>query len=81
MGADRLDDEKTVRARLADSATGCRVEMIPGGPALVRGASSIEDAGGQSHRIDRPVVAVCTCGLTQRAPWCDATHKFVVTAT
>ena len=23
----------------------------------------------------RPVVAVCVCGLSQRMPWCDATHK------
>ncbi|MFL6156766.1 MAG: CDGSH iron-sulfur domain-containing protein [Marmoricola sp.] len=51
--------------------------MVPGGPALVRGAASVEDAEGTAHEVHRSVVAVCTCGLTQRGPWCDATHKVV----
>lgn len=55
--------------------SGCQVTMIPGGPVLVRGADEIRDEEGTVHPVDRPVVAVCRCGLTQRAPWCDATHK------
>jgi CDGSH-type Zn-finger protein len=53
----------------------CRVTQIPGGPKIVRGADVILDDDGNEHRVERPVVAVCACGLTQRAPWCDATHK------
>lgn len=53
----------------------CRVEVVPNGPALVRGADTICDPSGRSHPVDRPVVAVCLCGLSQRQPWCDATHK------
>jgi CDGSH-type Zn-finger protein len=49
--------------------------MVKDGPALVRGADVVTDDEGAEHVVRRPVVAVCTCGLTQRAPWCDATHK------
>ena len=56
----------------------CQVTVIPGGPALIRGADRIRDDGG-THDVDRPVVAVCLCGLTQRPPWCDATHKVATT--
>ena len=52
----------------------CRVEFVPGGPLLVRGADVVRNEDGE-HRTTRPVVAVCTCGLTQRRPWCDGTHK------
>lgn len=53
----------------------CRVTEIPGGPRIVRGASVIRDDNGVEHAVERPVVAVCACGLSQRMPWCDATHK------
>ena len=55
----------------------CHVELVPGGPALVRGADVIRGHDGQPHEVARPVVAVCLCGLSQRLPWCDATHKVV----
>ena len=58
--------------------TECQITVIPGGPALVRGADVVLDDEGVPHDADRPVVAVCLCGMTQRAPWCDATHKAAV---
>lgn len=64
--------ETEVRARITGP---CQVEMVPGGPALVRGATAVQDDDAVTHPATRPVVAVCTCGLTQRGPWCDATHK------
>jgi CDGSH-type Zn-finger protein len=60
--------------------TGCQVEICPGGPALVRGADQIVDGAGEVHATTRPVVAVCLCGRSQRAPWCDGTHKVVTSA-
>ena len=53
----------------------CHVEVVPGGPLLVRGADVVRDRDGNAHPVDRPVVAVCVCGLSQRAPWCDTTHR------
>jgi hypothetical protein len=57
------------------SSKPCRVQFVPGGPALVRGADSILDEDGHEHATTRPVVAVCLCDLSQRQPWCDGTHK------
>ena len=53
------------------------VRLCPGGPALVRGADGVRDEAGTLHPTTRPVVAVCMCGKSQRAPWCDATHKVI----
>jgi hypothetical protein len=75
MSAPHPSTEPEVRARLGE-AVGCSwIDLVPGGPALVRGATSVADSEGTPHQATRPVVAVCTCGLTQREPWCDATHK------
>lgn len=52
-----------------------RVVPIPGGPVLVRGASEVLDEEGRTHAVERPVVALCACNLSQRKPWCDGTHK------
>ena len=51
------------------------VQLCPAGPLLVRGASRIVDEAGTEHPVNRPVVAVCTCGKSSRRPWCDGTHK------
>lgn len=53
------------------------VTACPDGPLLVRGAESVRDGEGRTHPVTRPVVALCTCEKTQRAPWCDGTHKVV----
>jgi CDGSH-type Zn-finger protein len=62
-----------------DQGDRCEVQICPGGPALVRGADEVLDRAGTAHPTTRPLVAVCLCGRSQRAPWCDGTHK-VVTA-
>lgn len=53
------------------------VVLAAGGPMLVRGAVVVEDADGVRHTSTRPVCAVCRCGKTSRAPWCDGTHKLL----
>lgn len=53
------------------------VVLCPGGPILVRGRAVIEDEDGTRHATTRPVSAVCRCGRTSRAPWCDGTHKLL----
>jgi CDGSH-type Zn-finger protein len=56
------------------------IVMCPDGPMLVRGDVVVEDADGTQHRTTRPVSAVCRCGRTSRAPWCDGTHKLLTEA-
>lgn len=58
------------------SARDVTVTPIPDGPLLVRGADTVVDEHGDAHAVTRPVVGVCACGMSQRAPWCDGTHKF-----
>lgn len=58
---------------------GVSVELCPDGPLLVRGAAVVRDADGIEHATTRPVVAVRSCGMSGRAPWCDGTHKVVPT--
>jgi len=53
------------------------VVLCPGGPMLLRGDAVVEDEDGVRHRTTRPVSAVCRCGSTARAPWCDGTHKLL----
>ena len=53
------------------------IVLCPDGPMLVRGQAIIEDADGTQHATTRPVSAVCRCGRTSRAPWCDGTHKLI----
>ncbi len=53
------------------------VVLCPGGPILVRGAQIVQDAAGVNHATTRPVSAICRCGKTARAPWCDGTHKLL----
>lgn len=53
------------------------VRVCPDGPVLVSGDAVVEDADGVRHRTTRPVSAVCRCGATARAPWCDGTHKLL----
>ena len=76
----KLTTDAAVRARVDERAGGCRIVLVPGGPALVRGAVSVTDDLGEAHDANRPVVAVCTCGLSQRGPWCDSTHKVARTS-
>ena len=59
---------------------GVTVRACPSGPWLVRGADAVVCPDGASHATTRPVVAVCACGKSQRAPWCDGTHKVVTAA-
>ncbi|WP_372740697.1 CDGSH iron-sulfur domain-containing protein [Nocardioides sp.] len=52
-------------------------DRAPIRPTLVRGASIVADTDGQLHRVTRPVVALCACGRSRIAPWCDSTHKLL----
>ena len=52
-----------------------RITLCPDGPMLVRGPAVIEAEDGTTYETTRPVSAVCRCGATSRAPWCDGSHQ------
>ncbi|MBX7165055.1 MAG: CDGSH iron-sulfur domain-containing protein [Pirellulales bacterium] len=51
----------------------CRVN----GPLVVEGPVTIVDHLGQEFTApaDKPLVALCRCGQSQRKPFCDGSHK------
>lgn len=53
------------------------VLLCADGPILLPGPVTVEDEDGVKHHSERPVVAVCRCGATGSAPWCDGSHKLV----
>ena len=53
------------------------VVVCPDGPLLVRGPARIMTADGHEVRRNRRTVALCRCGKTGLAPWCDGTHKVI----
>lgn len=59
----------------ADSEAWPDLVVCPGGPLLVRGDHVVEDVDGSLHPTSRRISAVCRCGRTGTAPWCDGTHQ------
>jgi CDGSH-type Zn-finger protein len=53
------------------------VILCPGGPMLLRGAHVVADEDGVEHVTQRPISAVCRCGMSATKPWCDGTHKVI----
>ena len=53
------------------------LRVYPNGPILVRGDVEIVDQEGFPVPRRRRVVALCRCGHSGIAPFCDGTHKLV----
>ncbi|MEU9579401.1 MULTISPECIES: CDGSH iron-sulfur domain-containing protein [Streptomyces] len=45
------------------------------GPVLVDGPVEVELEDGTVASSDRFRVALCTCRLSERYPWCDTSHR------
>jgi hypothetical protein len=69
-------DHQKIPATTAVQELNIEVISCPRGPLLVRGADSVT-LDGTRHPVERPVVAVCTCGKSSSRPWCDGTHKVI----
>ena len=54
-----------------------QVVVCADGPLLLRGAVDVVGENGERIPVHRPVVALCRCGRSGRAPWCDGTHKML----
>ncbi|MGW6390291.1 CDGSH iron-sulfur domain-containing protein [Streptomyces sp. NPDC055103] len=52
-----------------------RVQPLAGGPLLVEGPVEIVMPDGSVVLCERPMVALCTCRRTLRAPFCDTSHR------
>lgn len=47
------------------------------GPYVVRGPFRLVDAQGNEIEVRRKSIALCRCGHTMNAPFCDGSHKGV----
>ncbi|GEA80246.1 CDGSH iron-sulfur domain-containing protein [Cellulomonas uda] len=54
-----------------------RIVACPDGPILVRGDVEIVDDEGRPLPRRRRTVALCRCGSSAIAPYCDGTHKAI----
>ncbi len=64
------DDEGASRKRPS-------ITCYPDGPVLVRGDVDLFGPDGALLPRRRRTVALCRCGHSAIAPWCDGTHKQV----
>lgn len=53
------------------------IKVRDNGPLLVEGPVTVIDAEGNQYAIpaDKPAIALCRCGQSNRKPFCDGTHK------
>ena len=53
------------------------IRVRDNGPFLVEGDFKLVDAEGNEFSIDRekPAIALCRCGASEKAPFCDGSHK------
>ncbi|MFC4627319.1 CDGSH iron-sulfur domain-containing protein [Promicromonospora alba] len=72
-----FDESLTARAEEASrgGAPEVTVTACPDGPLLLRGPATILGPDGEPVERRRATVALCRCGGTAIAPWCDGTHK------
>lgn len=58
-----------------DTEPDVTITVCADGPLLVRGAPTILDTDGNPIPNNRATVALCRCGRTSIAPFCDSSHK------
>jgi CDGSH-type Zn-finger protein len=68
--------EATGPTRAADAAD-VEIRLCPNGPMLIRGPVTIVDSSGVPLPRTRPTIALCRCGKTSIAPYCDGTHRLI----
>jgi CDGSH-type Zn-finger protein len=59
------------------TAADVSITACPNGPLLVRGAVRLTGPDGEPIPRTRATVALCRCGKSARAPFCDGTHKAI----
>jgi CDGSH-type Zn-finger protein len=58
-------------------ASDVTIRIRDNGPLLVEGPVRLVDAEGHEFVCDpnKPAIAICRCGQSQNAPFCDGSHK------
>ncbi len=51
------------------------IACYPDGPLIVRGPVRLVDATGTRIPTRRATIALCRCGRSRIAPFCDGTHR------
>ncbi|SIR95582.1 CDGSH iron-sulfur domain-containing protein [Williamsia sterculiae] len=69
MNSGQVDDADD---RRADEVS---IVVCERGPLLVSGPMSLLDSDGNPIPTHRSTVALCRCGRTSLAPFCDGSHK------
>jgi CDGSH-type Zn-finger protein len=58
----------------AEKENKAQVELRPGGPVVISGSFVfIDEDGKEESNLTR--MAICRCGLSQKQPFCDGSHK------
>ena len=57
----------------SDAAPVVKVQVMPNGPALVRGDVTVVNPDG-SEEVKSGATALCRCGASARKPYCDGSH-------
>lgn len=51
-----------------------KVQIIPGGPVIIKGTVSFTDKEGNVTERS-PRTSICRCGLSDNLPFCNGAHK------
>ena len=60
---------------LAAMTRATEIACYPDGPLIVRGPVRLVDATGTRIPTRRATIALCRCGRSRIAPFCDGTHR------
>ncbi len=54
-----------------------RIRIRPNGPFVVEGPVELVDSDGAAFETnpDKPVIALCRCGASEKKPFCDGAHN------
>lgn len=54
-----------------------KIRMRPNGPFAVEGPVELVDSDGNPFATnpDKPVIALCRCGASDKKPFCDGSHN------
>ncbi|MCH7987276.1 MAG: CDGSH iron-sulfur domain-containing protein [Acidobacteria bacterium] len=52
-----------------------KITVLPNGPLLVEGETTLQDAEGKPIESATPKLALCRCGASNKKPFCDGSHS------